>query len=237
MAALARERGVLIHTHASENRSECELVEGETGMRNVPYLDSLGVSGPHVLLAHCVHLDGDEMGLLASKGTHVAHCPSSNMKLGSGVAPVSELLARGVSVSLGADGAPCNNRLDMFTEMRSAALLQKVSRGADALPAARVLRMATADGARALGLGDEVGSLEAGKRADITVVELGRPHTTPRPEVVSTVVYAAEARDVRDVLIDGRAVLREGRLQTLDEREVVAEAARQYGLIAARSGI
>ncbi|HEX7316733.1 MAG TPA: 5'-deoxyadenosine deaminase [Pyrinomonadaceae bacterium] len=237
VAALARERGVMIHTHASENTSECELVESETGMRNVLYLDSLGLSGPHVLLAHCVHLDGDEMGLLAASGTHVAHCPSSNMKLGSGVAPVSELLARGVSVSLGADGAPCNNRLDMFTEMRSAALLQKVSRGADALPAARVLRMATLDGAFALGLGDEIGSIEVGKRADINVLQLGRLHTTPRPEVVSTVVYAAEARDVRDVLIDGRIVLSGGELRTLDEREVVTEAARQYELLAARSGI
>ena len=237
VALLARERGVMVHTHASENLSEIELVERETGMRNVAYLDAVGVSGPHVLLAHCVHLDAEEVGLLAEKGTHVSHCPSSNMKLGSGVAPVTEMLARGVSVSLGADGAPCNNRLDMFAEMRGAALLQKVSRGADALPAARVLRMATAGGARALGLGGEIGSLEAGKRADVTVLELGRLHTTPRPEVVSTIVYAAEARDVRDVLIDGRVVLRGGELTTLDEREVVAEASRQYELIRARSGV
>jgi 5-methylthioadenosine/S-adenosylhomocysteine deaminase len=219
VALLARERGVMVHTHASENLSEIELVERETGMRNVAYLDAVGVSGPHVLLAHCVHLDAEEVGLLAEKGTHVSHCPSSNMKLGSGVAPVTEMLARGVSVSLGA------------------ALLQKVSRGADALPAARVLRMATAGGARALGLGGEIGSLEAGKRADVTVLELGRLHTTPRPEVVSTIVYAAEARDVRDVLIDGRVVLRGGELTTLDEREVVAEASRQYELIRARSGV
>ena len=237
VAVVARERGVMIHTHASENRSEIELVERETGMRNVEYLDSLGVSGAHVLLAHCVHLDGREVGLLASKGTHVAHSPSSNMKLGSGVAPVTELLDAGVSVSLGADGAPCNNRLDMFAEMRGAALLQKVSRGADALPASAVLRMATADGARALGLEAEVGSLEPGKRADVSVLELGRLHTTPRPEVVSTVVYAAEARDVRDVLIDGRVVMRGGELTTLDEREVVAEASRQYELLAARANI
>ena len=237
VATLARERGVMIHTHASENRSEIELVERETGMRNVVYLDSLGVSGPHVLLAHCVHLDEGEVGLLASKGTHVAHCPSSNMKLGSGVAPVTEMLNGGVSVSLGADGAPCNNRLDMFTEMRTAALLQKVSRGADALPATRVLRMATRGGARALGLEGEIGSLEVGKLADVAIVELGRLHTTPLPDVVSTVVYAAEAQDVRDVLVDGRVVLRDGELQTLDEREVVTEAARQYELLAARSGI
>jgi 5-methylthioadenosine/S-adenosylhomocysteine deaminase len=237
VAALARIHEVMIHTHASENRAEIELVERETGHRNIAYLDALGVSGSHVVLAHCVHVGEDEMTLLASKGTHVAHCPSSNMKLGSGIAPVAEMLRRGVSVSLGADGAPCNNRLDMFTEMRTAALLQKVSHGADAMPAARVLRMATRDGARALGLEDEIGSLEAGKRADITVVELEGLHTTPRPEVVSTIVYAAEAGDVRDVLIDGRIVLREGELTTLSESEVVAEARQQYEALAARSGI
>ncbi|HYY99420.1 MAG TPA: 5'-deoxyadenosine deaminase [Pyrinomonadaceae bacterium] len=237
VAALARERGVMIHTHASENVSECELVERETGMRNVLYLDAAGVSGPHVLLAHCVHVDERELGLLASAGTNVSHCPSSNMKLGSGVAPVASMLERGVSVSLGADGAPCNNRLDMFTEMRTAALLQKVGRGAASLPASRVLRMATRGGARALGLEGEVGSVEPGKRADLTLVDLSSLHTTPRPDVVSTVVYAAEAADVRTVLIDGRVVLRDGELTTLDERAVVEEAARQYGLLAARSGV
>src|SRR3989440_8778611 len=156
----------MVHTHASENRSECELVMRETGLRNIEYLDSVGLSGPHVLLAHCVHVSEGEMNLLARTGTHVAHCPSSNMKLGSGVAPVSEMLERGVSVSLGADGAPCNNRLDMFTEMRTAALLQKARRGAEALPARRALRLATLDGARALGLASETGSVEAGKAAD-----------------------------------------------------------------------
>lgn len=237
VARLASERGVMVHTHASENRTECEMVERETGRRNVEYLDSLGVSGSHVLLAHCVHLSEEEINLLASTGTHVSHCPSSNMKLGSGIAPIATLLGRGVSVSLGADGAPCNNRLDMFTEMRSAALLQKVWRGADVLTAARVLRMATRDGARALGLEDEIGSIEEGKRADLIVVDLERVHTTPRPDVVSTIVYAAEAADVRDVLIDGRVVLRDGQLKTLDEREVIEEARGQYELLAARSGV
>src|SRR5947209_3458369 len=132
-----------------------------TGLRNVEYLDSVGVSGPHVLLAHCVHVNAREIDLLAGAGTHVAHCPSSNMKLGSGVAPVAEMLERGVSVSLGADGAPCNNRLDMFTEMRAATLLQKVSRGAEALPAARGVRMATACGARAPARAVAVGGREA----------------------------------------------------------------------------
>jgi 5-methylthioadenosine/S-adenosylhomocysteine deaminase len=237
VARLARERGVLIHTHASENRSECELVERETGRRNVEYLDSVGIKGAHVVLAHCVHVNAQELDLLADAGTHVAHCPSSNMKLGSGVAPVAEMLERGVSVSLGADGAPCNNRLDMFTEMRTAALLQKVSRGADALPAASVLRMATMGGARAVGLEGEIGSLEVGKRADVTIIDLERLHMTPRPDIVSTIVYAAEARDVRTVLIEGRLVLQDGELKTLVERDVIAEANRQQRLLVERSGI
>jgi 5-methylthioadenosine/S-adenosylhomocysteine deaminase len=237
VARLARERGVLIHTHASENRTEIEMVERQTGRRNVEYLDSVGITGPHVALAHCVHVNEDEMGLLARTGTHVAHCPSSNLKLGSGIAPVAEMLERGVSVSIGADGAPCNNRLDMFTEMRAAALLQKVTRGTTALPAERVLRMATLDGARALGLEGEIGSLEAGKRADITVLDLGRLHLTPRPDIISTVVYAAEAADVRTVLVDGRVLLREGALTTINERETIDEALEQYRLLADRAGV
>ncbi|HEX8070839.1 MAG TPA: 5'-deoxyadenosine deaminase [Pyrinomonadaceae bacterium] len=237
VAQLARERGVLVHTHASENRTECELVERATGLRNIAYLDSVGLAAPHVALAHCVHLDDAELDILARTGTHVLHCPSSNLKLASGLAPVAEMLARGVSVSLGADGAPCNNRLDMFTELRTAALLQKVRRGADALPARRALRLATADGARALGLHTEIGSLEVGKRADVTVLDLERLHLTPRPDVVSSIVYAAEAADVRDVLIDGQLVLRDRELLTLSEREVLTTARSEAATLYARAGL
>jgi 5-methylthioadenosine/S-adenosylhomocysteine deaminase len=227
VARLSRERGVLVHTHASENRTEIEMVERATGMRNIEYLSSLGLAAPHIALAHCVHLNADELDLLAHTGTHVLHCPSSNLKLGSGIAPIVEMLARGVSVSLGADGAPCNNRLDMFTEMRTAALLQKATHGADALPARRMLRMATIDGARALGLEQETGTLETGKRADLIVVALDRLHLTPRPDIVSAVVYAAEASDVRTVVIDGQIVMHNGELTTINEREVIDEASEQ----------
>ena len=237
VASLARERGVLVHTHASENRDEIQIVERETGRRNVEYLEATGLTGPHVVLAHCVHVTEGEIRLLARTGTHVAHCPSSNMKLGSGVAPVAEMLERGVSVSLGADGAPCNNRLDIFTEMRGAALLQKVRHGAAALPAPRVLRMATVDGARALGLDDQIGSLETGKRADLAILNLERLHLTPRPDPVSSIVYAAEARDIRTVLIDGRPVMENGELKTLDERQVIDDARHQYRQLAARAGL
>ena len=237
VARLSREHGVLVHTHASENRAEIEMVERATGMRNIEYLASLGLAAPHIALAHCIHVNELELDILAQTGTHVLHCPSSNLKLGSGIAPVVEMLARGISVSLGADGAACNNRLDMFTEMRTAALLQKVSHGADALPARRVLRMATVDGARALGLAQEIGTLEQGKRADLIVVALERLHQTPRPDIVSTLVYAAQATDVRTVLIDGRVVMRERELSTVSEREVIVEATTQAELLFARAAI
>lgn len=238
VAQLARERGVMIHTHAAENKNECEIVERETGLRNVAYLDSLGMSGGHVMLAHCVHLDEEEMATLARTGTNVAHCPSSNLKLGSGIARVAEMLERGISVSLGADGAACNNRLDMFTEMRTAALLQKALFGPEVLPAARALRLATIDGARALGLEQEIGSLEIGKRADVIVIDLAQPHSSPhRDDVVSALVYSAQASDVRTTIIDGRVVMRDGELLTLDESAVIEEANREASALVKRAGI
>jgi 5-methylthioadenosine/S-adenosylhomocysteine deaminase len=224
VAELARARGVMVHTHASENRTECELVQEETGLRNIAYLDQVGLTGRHVALAHCVHLSVDEIETLKSTGTNVIHCPSSNLKLGSGMAPIAKLLEEGISVSLGADGAACNNRLDMFTEMRTAALLQKVLHGPEVLPAKRILRMATVDGARALGLDGEIGSIEADKKADLSLIRLDRLHSTPSTDIVSALVYSAGANDVDTVIIDGEVVLRDGKLLSIDEAQVVATA-------------
>ncbi len=224
VAGLARARGVMVHTHASENRTECEMVQQESGLRNVAYLDSLGLTGRHVALAHCVHLSSAEIEILRASGTNVVHCPSSNLKLGSGIAPVAKLLELGISVSLGADGAACNNRLDMFTEMRTAALLQKALHGPEVLPANRVLRLATIDGARAMSLDAEVGSLEIGKRADLSVVRLDRLHATPVKDVVSALVYSAETEDVDTVLIDGELMMRDRKLLTIDERDTIESA-------------
>jgi cytosine/adenosine deaminase-related metal-dependent hydrolase len=234
---LAGERGVMIHTHASENRSECEIVESETGLRNIAYLDQVGVTGPHVALAHCVHLDDNEMAILKSTGTHVVHCPSSNSKLGSGIAPVKELLNRGISVSIGADGAACNNRLDMFSEMRLAALLQKTLHGPETLSAETVLRMATVEGARAIGEQDVLGNLEVGKRADVIVVRLNESHVTPRSNLASTLVYATQATDVDTVIIDGQVVMRERKLLTIDEAETIAAANREKEELLRRAGL
>ncbi len=238
VAQLARQRGVMIHTHASENKTECAMVEHETGMRNIAYLESVGISGKHVALAHCVHVDSDELNLLSSSCTNVVHCPSSNLKLGSGIAPVKEMLRAGVAVSLGADGAACNNRLDMFTEMRTAALLQKAQHGPEVLPAGQALRMATIDGAKAMGLDQEIGSIEVGKRADIVVLNISALHLTPAPrDLASAIVYSAQPDDVQTVIIDGRLVLRDRQLLTLNEGLVRSDANEQAVELFKRAGV
>lgn len=235
---IAKESGVIIHTHASENKNECALVEAETGMHNVAYLDSLGLSGRHVVLAHCVHLDAAEFQLLADTGTNVAHCPSSNLKLGSGIAEISRMLDAGISVSLGADGAACNNRLDMFTEMRSMALLQKALHGPQVIPARQALAMATVAGAKTLGLENEIGTLEAGKRADVMVVNLNALHSSPySSDPISALVYSAQPSDVQSVVIDGQLVMRNRELLTIDESSVLQEANRERAELLKRAGI
>ena len=238
VGTLAKTHGVMVHTHASENKDECEIVETATGLRNVNYLDSVGLTGPHAVFAHCVHLDDEEFATLARTQTNVAHCPSSNLKLGSGIAPVKALLDRDIPVSLGADGAACNNRLDMFTEMRSMALLQKVLHGPETIRAEQTLRMATFGGAKALGLANEIGSLEVGKKADVIVVDTQTLHATPNArDLVSALVYSAQATDVRSVLIDGRVLMRDRQLLSLSEDEVIDGAERESKELIKRAGI
>jgi 5-methylthioadenosine/S-adenosylhomocysteine deaminase len=238
VARLAHDRAVMVHTHASENPAECELVERETGRRNILYLEALGLTGPHVALAHCIHVDEAELAVLQRTRTNVVHCPSSNLKLGSGIAAIKRMLEEGISVSLGADGAACNNRLDMFTEMRTAALLQKVIHGPQVLPAARVLRLATIDGARAMGLDREIGSLEAGKRADVIVLRLDGVHSTPRPaDVVSALVYSAQPADVQTAMVDGQLLMRDRELLTMNEQLVIADANHEASHLWERAGL
>ncbi len=238
VAKLAKEHGVIVHTHASENKNECALVENETGLHNVAYLDSLGISGRRVVLAHCVHLDAKEFETLANTRTNVAHCPSSNLKLGSGIAEITRMLEQGISVSLGADGAACNNRLDMFTEMRTMALLQKALHGPEVMPAKQALRIATIEGAKALGLESEIGTLESGKRADLTIVDLETLHSSPDlTDPISALVYSAQSSDVKSVVIDGQLVMKDRELFTLDERTVLQDANRERVELMKRAGI
>jgi 5-methylthioadenosine/S-adenosylhomocysteine deaminase len=237
VAALSAHEGTLIHTHASESRDELEVVRRISGRSNIEYFAETRLLSPRLCVAHCVWVDEREQVMLADSGAKVLHCPGSNLKLGSGIAPIAELLERRVPVSLGADGAACNNRLDMFSEMRLAATLQAVRLGPGALPAPTALWMATRHGARALGLEDELGSIEIGKRADIIVVDRDRPHLVTGGTVYSALVYAAASSDVRTVIVDGVVLVDEFRLTRMDEQAVIAagrDAARQLAARAAK---
>jgi cytosine/adenosine deaminase-related metal-dependent hydrolase len=225
----AKQTGVRIHTHASENATECDVVREKTGADNVTWFYQLGLLGERTTLAHCVWLTAQEQRQIADTHTSVCHCPSANLKLASGFAKIPDLLRDGVNVALGADGAPCNNNLDIFTEMRLAALIHKPRSGPTTMSAMQVLEMATLNGARALGLQDEIGSVEPGKKADVIVVDPDGAHATPGgTDVVSALVYSARSEDVRDVIVDGRLVMHERELLTIDEEKVLT-AAREHG--------
>jgi 5-methylthioadenosine/S-adenosylhomocysteine deaminase len=245
VADLSERQHALVHTHASESRDEIAIVRKMSGgLSNLEYLASLRLASPHLCAAHCVWADDRDQQILADHDVKVMHCPGSNLKLGSGVAPVPEMRARGITVSLGADGAACNNRLDMFDEMRLAAGLQAMRLTPGALPARDVLWMATRAGARTLGLEDDIGSLEVGKRADLIIVDLGQPHAAPGAEwrsdrhgVYSSLVYAARGSDVRTTIVDGVVLVDDGVPVRVDPAEVVATARAEARGLAARAGV
>jgi len=237
--ALSAQYNVPVHTHASENISETRLVESERGKRNVVYLDELGLCNQRLIVAHCIHLTDEEKRILASSRSNVAHCPSSNLKLASGIAPVPELVSCGVNVSLGADGAPCNDNLSMFMEMRLAALIQKPIHGATSMQAANIVEMATLGGARAMGMESELGSLEIGKKADIAVIDLNKWHGWPAQgtDVYAQLVYQVQAQDVYCTIVDGQILMLEEELLTIPEREVKEKSATARERLSQRAGL
>lgn len=234
----ADRHGAGIHGHAGEIHDEVPQMLRERGRRNLKYLEHIGVVGPNVQMAHCIWLDDAEMRVLEETGMHVLHCPCCNLKLGSGIAQVPEMLARGINVALGSDGAPSNNNLDMFVEMRLASLIHKYRLGALAMPAALVLRMATMNGAKALDLGGtSLGSLEVGKKADLIILDNGGLRAAPLPDFdrddpVKRIVSAYQSASVRSSIIDGQVVMRDGKLLTMDEDEVIADAHKAWDFIA-----
>ena len=222
---LAAERGLPIHIHVHETAAEVAQFEAEHGYRPLERLRQIGLVSPHLQAVHMTQLNSAEIEAVTQAGGHVVHCPQSNLKLASGFCPVARLDAAGVNVALGTDGAASNNDLDLFDEMRTAALLAKgVTGDARALPAARVLRMATLNGAKALGLDQDIGSLTPGKAADVIAVDLGQPETEPVYHPLSQVVYAANRQQVSDVWIAGQRVLHNRQLTTLDLAETVQRA-------------
>jgi 5-methylthioadenosine/S-adenosylhomocysteine deaminase len=224
--ALANKFNAPLLIHLSETKKELDDSLQQRHMSPVKALDSLGVLTGRTVAAHCVWVNDADMEILKARGVGVAHCPSSNMKLASGVAPVARMLELGIAVGLGPDGpAGSNNDFNMFEEMDLAAKLQKVmTLDPETLPASTALEMATIRGARVLGMDKEIGSLEAGKRADMIVVRLDRPNAVPMYDAVSQMVYALKADDVRDVMVNGKPVVSDGRILTLNQTQILQKA-------------
>lgn len=232
---LARQNGLRLHTHASENLDEIALVEARCHERNVRYLDRIGYTGEDVILAHCIWLDEEEKHILADTGTHVAHCPSSNTKLASGLAPVAELAAMGAGVGIGLDGA--HNHMDGLVEVRQASLLQKaLTHDPEAVPAMQALELATLGGAAAMGQSADLGSLEPGKKADLAVLDMDMPHSLPAfgRDAVQRVVYQATRENVVHTMVDGRFLYRDRKFLTLDLQRTLREAEEACPAVAAR---
>jgi len=217
-----------LQTHLSETLEEVAEIKRKTSMRPVFYLDDLGLLNRNLIAAHAIYLNEEEIDLLAEREVTVAHCPESNMKLGSGIALIAKMLEKGVTVSLGTDGCASNNNLDLFTEMDTASKLAKVADvDPTILDARTVLRMATIGGARAIGLQNRIGAIEVGKKADIIIVDTKSPHMIPMYNPYAQLVYSATGGDVKDVIINGRIVYRDRRFTTLDSEEIMNEVKRR----------
>lgn len=225
VADLAADLGIGVHIHLAETQGEVKDIVRQYGKTPVQLLKDTGLFKNHVLAAHCVHLTAEDIALLAESSVAVAHNPESNMKLASGIAPVPEMLAAGLTVALGTDGASSNNDLDMMQEMRTCALLHKVnSMDPTVLPAYKTLEMATVNGAQALGLENRIGILQPGYLADMIVIDLNTAHHIPRYDVTANLVYSGQANDVETVIINGRVIMENRRILTLNEEEVLTQA-------------
>jgi cytosine/adenosine deaminase-related metal-dependent hydrolase len=239
MCSVAREKGIHITMHCLEESADREVFE-QFNMSPMEYCESIGLLSDRAVLIHMVWVESDDMKRLQRTGTHIAHCPASNMKLASGFCPVPELLENGVNVGLGCDGAPCNNMLDMFQEMRLAAWIHKgKTLNPKVVSAEEALEMATINGAKAVGLAgpNGIGSLEIGKKADFVAIKVDKAHQLPNYDPVSTVVYATNATDVKLVVVDGRVVVQDGKLMTMDEQEVIREGVKAGVAVIERAGL
>ena len=238
MMAAANERGMGVTIHLAEVKEDMEYIRKEFNMSPVEFVESVGMIGPRVLLIHTVWLDDKDIQRLAETGTHVTHNPVCNTKIASGIAPIPAMLAAGVNVSLGTDGGPSNNTYDMIHDMRWASYIHKVNGFDPTLtPSEVVLEKATINGAKAMGLEDEIGSIEVGKRADLVALDMNKPHLIPAPDPVSTIVCAASGSDVDTVVIDGKIIVRHGQVKTMDEERILREAQERAEKVYQRAGV
>jgi 5-methylthioadenosine/S-adenosylhomocysteine deaminase len=235
---LARDRGLGVHLHTAETPDYNSLVEARTGKRNVPYLAAVGALGPRVMLNHCIHLNDADIELIAAHGSPVVHDPTSNMILAAGISPVLKMRRAGITLGLACDGPACNNTQDMFEVMKDASLLHKVTTGDPrALTAADVFSMATAGGAKACGLGDQVGVLSAGRLADVVLVNTMASHMRPLHDPLAALVYSARAGDVDTVIVGGRVVVRGGTILTVDETALIRRAQERAQALRRAAGV
>lgn len=219
--------GAVYHTHSSENKNEIKEVRKRYGKENIEYFYSIETIDDHSVFAHCIHTTENEIKLMKQSGLRVAHCPSSNLKLASGIANIPRYLKEGISVSLGADGAPCNNNLNALTEMRLAALIQKPVHGATTMDAKTVFKLATIEGAKALHLENEIGSIEPGKKADIVLINLSssfNSYIDSDESIFSDIVYSSGINNIHSVIIEGKWLVREYQSLVYDESEIVRES-------------
>jgi 5-methylthioadenosine/S-adenosylhomocysteine deaminase len=222
----------------AETLDEQRIIDEKCGMSPVEYCHSLGILDRNTIAAHCVHLSQKDMDIMAECGVNIAHNPQSNMKLASGIAPIAQMIKSGINVGLGTDGASSNNDLDMWEEMRTASLLAKVSTGDPcALPAYEALKMATVNGAVALGVADRLGTISEGMIADLILVNVEKAHLQPMHNLISTLVYATKSSDVDTVIVGGQVVVEKGRLTRLDMSEVIADARRSVEAIVCRMNV
>lgn len=235
---ISQTKNVLIHLHTAETPEYNDLVRQRTGKSNVEMLADVGSLGNQVMLNHCVHLSDRDIELIAETGTHVIHDPTSNMILASGVAPIPQLRAKNINIGLACDGPACNNSQDMIQTMKDAALLQKVvTRQPDILVAKDVFRMATRGGAKAIGMGDCLGAIQPGFLADLIFIDTKAPHLTPIHDPIAILVYSAKGADVHTVMVDGRIVMRNREILTVDEKQVLAKANERAKKARQRAGI
>ena len=223
-AELARGNNTLYHSHASENKRETDLVKQRFGCGNIALFEKMNAVGKNLCLAHCIWVSGDEINLMREFEVNVLHCPTANLKLGSGIAPVPEYFEQGILTALGSDGAPCNNNMDIFREMRLAALIQKPKYGPESMPSRDVLAMATINGAKVLNLDQMTGSIECGKCADLTFIKNDQVHSIPYENIYSKLVYSAGSMDVEDVMINGKWVYKDRHLLYENERLLAEQA-------------
>jgi 5-methylthioadenosine/S-adenosylhomocysteine deaminase len=229
--------GSIYHTHSSESMQEIDEVRKRFHKENIEYFNSIGVLDDHTVLAHCVHTSDNERKMLKDRNTRIAHCPSANLKLGSGIAPIPQYLKEGISVTLGADGAPCNNNLSIFNEMRLASLIQKPIHGAEVLDARTIFRMATIEGAKALHIQNEVGSIEVGKKADLVLIDLdsySNLYSESDESIYSDIVFSSTTENVRSVMVGGRWLIKGRESLVYDQKEIISKGREELAKLMKR---